>query len=372
MTIFTEIAFLFLKLGLTAFGGPAAHIALMEEEIVRRRQWMSRQYFLDLIGVTNLIPGPNSTEMVMQCGMHRAGFWGLVIAGICFIIPATVITIIFAFLYYQYGTLPEFVSALYGIRPVILVVIVAAVYKLGRTALKSRELAIIGACVLVFALSGGSEIIGILAGGFLGMLWLKRKDMKTIYPAAFAVPFSGVSVAPVVPAALDLSSMFWSFFKIGATFFGGGYTIFAYFQDEFIHRLGWLTQQQLLDAVAVGQFTPGPVLSSAAFIGYQLFGLKGALAATVGIFLPSFILVALIHPWLSKLRQSAWLSAFLDAVNVSAVAVMAAVAGSLGVQALTDVPAVMIAAACGLCLWKLPKINPAWLILLGGAVGISL
>jgi len=296
-----EIAWLFIKLGTTAFGGPAAHIAMMEDEIVRKRRWMDRQHFLDLVGATNLIPGPNSTEMAIHCGYHRAGVTGLIVAGTCFILPAILLTSLLAHFYLRYGALPQVAPFLYGIKPAIIVVILNAVFRLGRQAAKGWKLVAIGLAVAVTNFIGGYEIFCILAGGVIGGFAIRLSERLGTFSAFFPISTLSISAFPAILQGMEkadasLLKLFLSFLKIGATLFGSGYVLVAYLDGEFVQGLQWITRQQLLDAIAIGQFTPGPVLSTATFIGYQMTGGQGALLATLGIFLPSFIFVLIINP----------------------------------------------------------------------------
>jgi len=373
----SEVALLFFKLGLIAFGGPAAHIAMMEDEVVTKRQWMSREHFLDLVGATNLIPGPNSTEMAIHCGFHRAGLAGLITAGVCFIFPAVTLTGLLAYIYVQYGQLPAIEPFFYGIRPAVLAVILGAVLKLGQKALKGWELGVIGAGVIVSVLLGISEIAAILGGGLIGMLWLNFKGKGGGGKAFLVLPlkkFPALAALTASTAAVtfSLSQLFLSFLKIGCVLFGSGYVLIAYLEGEFVERLAWLTQDQLLDAVAIGQFTPGPVLSTATFIGYQIQGIEGALLATLGIFLPSFVFVAILNPLIPKLRKSPWASKFLDAVNISAVGIMAAVVIQLAFASVTGVKTALIAALSVLAVTAFKKINAAWIVVGGSLLGYAL
>ncbi|MCB0840186.1 MAG: chromate efflux transporter, partial [Bacteroidetes bacterium] len=336
-----KLASLFFRLGLTAFGGPAAHIAMMEDEVVEKRKWMSREHFLDLVGATNLIPGPNSTEMVMHTGMHYGGIPGLFIAGICFIFPAAVLTGILGWFYKSYGELPAVAPFLMGIKPAVLAIILAAVIKLGKKALKKHAYAILGLLVIVAALWGINEVVAILAGGLIGMLAIQLVNRFWLNTTPLLFPL----ILPLLQAkAFSLPKLFLVFLKIGAILFGSGYVLVAYLEGELVDKLGWLTQQQLLDAIAAGQFTPGPVLTTSTFIGYQVGGFSGAVLATLGIFLPSFLFVAILNPLIPRLRKSTWAGAFLDAVNVSAVGIMAAVLLKLGYHTLVDWRSGVIAA----------------------------
>lgn len=373
-----ELGFQFLKLGMIAFGGPAAHIAMMEDEFVTRRGWISRQHFLDLIGATNLIPGPNSTEMTMHVGYERGGWPGLFVAGTCFILPAVIITGLFGWLYVSYGSLPEVEPFLYGIKPAVIAVILGAVWKLGKTAVKGWRFAVMGAAVVVAMLAGLGEIWALLAGGVLGTLWLRAAGYDSSRTADRFVPIlflqqapdttgaAATAVAAGTAAGVSLGKLFFFFLKVGSVLYGSGYVLVAFLEGGLVQDYGWLTQTQLLDAIAIGQFTPGPVLSTATFIGYVIDGMPGAAAATIGIFLPSFFFVLILNPIIPKLRDSVWLSAFLDAVNVAAVALMVAVTIELGATTLVSWPAWVIA-LCAAVLAIRMKLNAAWLVL-GGAV----
>ena len=290
-----EVAQVFFKLGCFAFGGPAAHIAMMEDEIIEKRKWMTRDYFLDLIGATNLIPGPNSTEMTMHCGYERAGKAGLFVAGIAFIFPATIITAILAYLYVKYGQLPEVEPFIYGIKPAVLAIIASAVFKLGKKAIKSTELIIIGILVLIVSLLGVNEVVALLTAGVLGMLYfyLKSRTLSHLNSLSPIILFLGLNT---VFTKISTLKVFLIFLKVGAILYGSGYVLFAYLDAELVTR-GLLTRAELIDAIAIGQFTPGPVLSTSTFIGYQISGFMGALVATAGIFLPSFLFVLLLNPF---------------------------------------------------------------------------
>lgn len=349
-----EVAQLFLKLGISAFGGPAAHIAMMEDEVVTKRKWMTREHFLDLVGATNLIPGPNSTEMAIHCGFHRAGWLGLIVAGVCFICPAVLLTGILAFIYVSYGHIPTIEPLFIGIRPAVLALILAAIIKLGKKAVKNYELGLLGILVVVGVLKGMSEIGAILLGGFCGMIWL-----------IISKKARGGNLFCFTP-------VFLFFLKIGCILFGSGYVLVAYLQGELVEQLQWINQQQLLDAVAIGQFTPGPVLSTATFIGYQIAGVSGAFWATLGIFLPSFLFVALLNPIIPVLRKSSWMSCFLDAVNVSAVGVMLAVLIKLGLNVLVDWKMIFIAIVGVGYVIFLKRFSTVWLIVLGALCGYVL
>jgi len=365
-----EVAGLFLKLGFIAFGGPAAHIALMEDEVVHKRKWMDRQHFLDLMGATNLIPGPNSTQMTMHCGYERAGVAGLFTAGLGFLLPATVITGVIAWLYAAYGQLPEVEPFITGIKPAVLAIIAGAILKLGKKALKGLELGILGVLVLGASLAGVNEILALLGAGAAGMIFFHFRhgsDGK----ANAATGFLLVNASASGLSAITTLKVFWTFLKVGAVLYGSGYVLFAYLDAELVAR-GWLTRAQLIDAVAVGQFTPGPLLSTATFIGYQLTGPWGAVAATAGIMLPSFLLVLFLNPLIPRMRKSSLLSHFLDSVNMAAVAVMLAVLIGMGVESLTDWKAVVIALLGAGAVFGMKKAGAVWIVLGGGLLGYLL
>ncbi|MBD3232803.1 MAG: chromate efflux transporter [candidate division Zixibacteria bacterium] len=377
-----QIAFLFLKLGFIAFGGPAAHIAMMEDEVVTKRKWMSQQHFLDLVGATNLIPGPNSTEMAIHCGFHRGGIPGLLVAGASFIFPAVLLTGALAYLYVNYGTVPEVEPFLFGIKPAVIIIILNAVYKLGKKAVKGWLLAVIGAGVLAVSLLGLNAIYSILSGGIVGMIILYSRDRFQASPMALISPFlikmksQSPFLIPISVTATDssvpLMKLFLIFLKVGAILFGSGYVLVAYLDAELVQSLGWLTANELIDAIAIGQFTPGPVLSTSTFIGYQINGIPGAIVATLGIFLPSFFFVAILNPLIPKLRQSKLASAFLDAVNVSAVAIMITATIHLGQEVMLDWRSWVIAALSAIVVFSFKKLNSAYIVLGGAVIGYLL
>ncbi|MEX2162474.1 MAG: chromate efflux transporter [Anaerolineales bacterium] len=362
-----ELASLFLRLGFTAFGGPAAHIAMMHDEVVKRRKWLSEQEFLDLLGATNLIPGPNSTEMAIHIGWQRAGLAGLLFAGACFILPAMFMVLALSWLYVEYGATPQAGWLLYGIKPVVIVLIIQALWNLSKTALRSAWLAGLGFTVLVLYLLGVNEIALLFGGAALGMLVKVLLDKRLSDLKGLFVPL-GVTLAPLSAAAFSLPVLFLSFLKIGAVLYGSGYVLLALMRAEFVEGLAWLTDKQLLDAVAIGQLTPGPVFTAATFVGYILGGLPGGLVATAAIFLPSFIFVWLSAPWIPRLRRSPLASAFLDGVNVSALGLMTAVAWQLAGASFIDVPSVAVGLLAAFLLFSY-RVNSAWLVLGGGAAG---
>lgn len=364
-----EVVALFLKLGIIGFGGPASHIAMMRDEVVRRRRWLDDARFLDLLGMTNLIPGPNSTEMAMHLGYVRAGWPGLVVGGVCFIAPAMVIVLALAWAYVAYGGRPEASAALYGIKPVIIAVVVQAAWALTRTAVKGPLLGVVGVATVVLYAAGVNEL-AVLVGG--GLVMLIARGGRRSGALLFVLPLSpAASAVTGVGAAVSLPTLFVTFLKIGAVLYGSGYVLLAFLRNDFVQRLGWLTEQQLLDAVAIGQFTPGPVLTTATFIGYVLAGWAGGVLATVAIFLPSFVFVALSHPIVPKIRASARAAAFLDGVNVAALGLMVAVTWPLGRAAIVDVPTALLAlGAAALLIWR--RVNSAWLVMGGALVGLAL
>ena len=365
-----DLAKLFLKLGIIGFGGPAAHIAMMQDEVVTRRKWMNQQHFLDLVGATNLIPGPNSTEMAIHIGYDRAGWKGLLVAGLCFIVPAVIITGIFAVLYKNYGQLPQIQPFIYGITPAIIAVIAAAVYPLARKSLKTKQLWIIGATAFVLNLLGIGEIFILFGAGFLAMALKALKGNASGNLKSFlALPL--LQAAGSGLAATGGMGLFLTFLKIGAILYGSGYVLFAFLDTELV-ATGLLSRQQLIDAIAVGQFTPGPVFSSVTFIGYQINNFQGALIATLGIFLPSFVFVALLNPLVKKIRNSTIFAAFLDAVNVASVAVIAVICIEMGVDSITDWRTITIAIVSFLIVFGFRKLNSAFIVAGGSILGFLL
>lgn len=358
-----EVAKLFLKLGLIGFGGPAVHIAMMEDEVVRKRKWMDHQHFLDLVGATNLIPGPNSTEMTMHIGREQAGAKGLVVAGACFILPAVIITAVLAWAYRRYGHLPQVAPFIYGIKPAIIAVVFVAMINLGRKALKNVELGVIGVLCVTSVMAGMNEIIVLfgagLAGILLHLLKKNRREVLSLIPVFF---LQVNNIMQDFPA----TKLFFIFLKIGSLLYGTGYVLFAFLDAELVVK-GLLTQQQLIDAIAVGQFTPGPVFSSATFIGWQMGGMAGAIAATIGIFLPSFLFVALLNPLIPKLRKSKIMGTFLDTVNIASVAIILSVLLDMSRSVFTDWRTISIAVAGLIATVYFKKLNTAFIVL-GGAV----
>jgi chromate transporter len=371
-----QVAQVFLRLGFTAFGGPAAHIAMFREEVVTRRQWITDEHFLDLLGATNLIPGPNSTEMAIHIGYARAGWRGLIVAGTCFVLPAASIVLALAVLYVHYGRTPTAEWLLYGIKPVIIAVILQAIWGLLGKAAKNWFLGAVGVTVFGLYLLGLNEILLLFGGGLAAMLASRATLIsEAIKGSAGALTLLGLPGALLTQlpasssASISLSVLFLTFLKIGAVLYGSGYVLLAFLRNDFVERLGWLTNQQLLDAIAIGQFTPGPVLTTATFIGYLVAGLPGAVLATVGIFLPSFIFVLVTNPFIPRMRRSPWLSALLDGVNVAALGLMAAVTLELGRNGIVDAMTAALAIGAAILLVRF-KINSTWLITGGGIIGL--
>jgi chromate transporter len=376
-----EVGRLFLRLGFFSYGGPAVYIAMMRDEVVARRRWVDDAGFLDLLGATNLIPGPNATEMAIHLGRVRAGWRGLVLGGICFIVPAMLITLGFAWAYVEYGSTPEVTWLLYGVTPVIIGVVVQALWALGRTAIRGWLTPAVGVAVVVLYFLGINEIALLFGAAALVMVARNLRRLvglgsawaglllPGLGAAKVALPL-GMTAAATTATSVSLSQLFLTFLKIGSILYGSGYVLLAFLRADFVERLGWLTEQQLLDAVAVGQVTPGPVLSTATFVGYVLGSWEGALLATVGVFLPSFVFVTVSGPIIPHLRRSAWAGALLDGVNVAALALMAGVTWQLAQKAIVD-PLTAILAALGAALLLRFSLNSAWLVLLGGLVGLA-
>jgi chromate transporter len=365
----TEVATLFLKQGFTAFGGPAAHIAMMHDETVNRRKWLSDQDFLDLMGATNLIPGPNSTQMAIHIGFLRAGWPGLIVAGICFIVPAMLIVLLLAWLYVRYGATPQAEWLLYGVKPVVISIIVQALWNLGPKAVKGPITAVVGITVLALYLGGINVIALLFGGGLIVMLIANFQQIRRRPLGISLVPLTGAGALAQVALPISLPLLFLTFLKIGAVLYGSGYVLLAFLRADFVVGLGWLTDQQLIDAIAIGQVTPGPVFTTATFIGFLLGGIPGAFVATLGIFLPSFLFVAISNPLISRVRNSAWLSGFLDGVNVASLGLTAAVTWQLGRASLID-PLSILLALVSLGLLIRFKINSTWVIVGGAIIGL--
>jgi chromate transporter len=362
-----ELVQLFARLGTLAFGGPAAHIAMMEDEVVKRRGWLSPADFLDMISACNLIPGPNSTEMALHIGHRRAGLIGLIVAGASFILPAVAITVALAWAYVAFSKMPQLAGVLYGIKPVIIAVAVQAIWRLARSALRTRFLIGLTAVAVAAALAGLDEMVILLAAGVIAIVILRMRG--TLGSATMLVSVSTAANAATVAAApFSFASLFLIFLKIGSVLFGSGYVLLAFLQSDFVERTHWLSQAQLLDAVAVGQITPGPVFTTATFVGYLLGGNLGAIVATVGIFLPAFFFVSISGPLLPHVRRSPVAGAFLDGVNAGSFALMVEVTWELGRAAVVDTTTLVLVVASAILLLRF-RLNSGWLIALGGAVG---
>lgn len=367
-----ELVRLFLRLGVTAYGGPAAHIAMMHDEVVVRRKWMTDQHFLDLVGGTNLIPGPNSTEMAIHIGFARGRVPGLVLAGLCFIVPAALITLVFAWAYVEYGTTPAADWFLYGVKPVVIAVVLQAIWGLGRRALGGVITGATGAAVVAGYLLGFNEIALLLLGG-LFVMFVRNGGRITSWRAfALAPPFAiaGLPLQATEAQPTSLWLLFLLFLKVGSILYGSGYVLLAFLRADFVERLGWMTDEQLVDAIAIGQLTPGPVFTTATLVGYFVEGVPGALVATVGIFLPSFLFVGLLTPIVPRLRRSTWTASALDGVNAASLGLMVAVMLQLGQASLIDAPTVLVAAVSAVLLFRY-RVNSTWLILGGALVGVG-
>ncbi|HET7219555.1 MAG TPA: chromate efflux transporter [Vicinamibacterales bacterium] len=367
-----ELAALFLRLGTTAFGGPAAHIAMLEDEVVRRRRWLSRDRFLDYVGATYLIPGPNSTELAIHIGYTRRGWPGLLVAGSCFIAPAAAIVTLVAWAYVRYGSLSRAVGLMSGVTPVVIAIVVQALWQLGRTAIKCRGLALV-AVLATGGLAAGAHELLILASAGIAWMLVAGGARKASAAAAAALlashPTGAAAFVAAAAPAVSLWTMTATFVKIGSVLFGSGYVLLAFLRADFVDRFGWLSDKQLLDAVAVGQVTPGPVFTTATFIGYVLGGFPGAALATAGIFLPAFVFVALSAPIVPRIRRSRRAGAALDGVNVASLALMAVVSWRLGHAVLTAPLPIALAIASFVALVRF-RVNSTWLIAVGGVVGI--
>lgn len=374
-TSLLDLALLFLRLGTTAFGGPAAHIAMMEDEVVRRRRWMTHEEFLDLLGATNLIPGPNSTEMAIHIGHRQRGWTGLLVAGASFILPAALIVTAFAWAYVRYGSLPQVTGVLYGVKPVIIAIVLQALWSLGRAAIKNTFLALVAVAGVALTFAGVHELLVLFGAGVItgsGRLIARpirtRHSLLTISGSPVAL-FLQASTA--VAAPFGLWPLFLFFLKVGSVLYGSGYVLLAFIRADLVERWHWLTETQLLDAIAVGQVTPGPVFTTATFIGYVLGGSRGALVATLGIFLPAFFFAAISGPLVPRIRKSTIAGAFLDGVNVAALALMSVVTYQLGRAALIDAATIVLAVISAVVLFRF-RVNSAWLVLGGAIIGLLL
>ena len=376
MTPALEVFTSFLKLGFTAFGGPAAHIGMFRDEFVRRRKWLTDEEFLDLLGATNLIPGPNSTEMAIHIGYLRAGWAGLIVGGLAFTLPAMLIVLVFAWLYVEYGSTPQASWLLYGVKPVVIAIVLQALWELGRKAIKGNLTLAIGIACIVLYFLGANEVLLLFTGGLTLMLiqnWTRLHEAKPsiLLPLHFdtaSLLNAALPTLAAAPISFSLSTLFLTFLKIGAILYGSGYVLVAFLRADFVERLGWLTEQQLIDAIAIGQITPGPLFTSATFIGYLLGGVPAALIATLGIFLPSYIFVAISNPIIPKLRRSTWLGSLLDGVIAASMSLMAAVTFQLGQASLIDLPTIIIFGLSTILLIRY-KVNTTWLIIGGALIG---
>src|SRR5262245_29133889 len=372
--IIPALAWLFLKLGCIAFGGPAAHIAMMEEEVVRRRRWLTADEFLDLLGATNLIPGPNSTEMAIHIGHRKAGWPGLFVAGSCFILPAALIVSLAAWAYVSYGSLPETSAILYGVKPVIIAIVLQALWRLGTTALKNGTLVLVGITGVILVYLGFHELAIIFGGGGVTALvrlqakWRERggHDKDSIVLSA---PLTLLAQQSVM-ASFGLWPLFLFFLKVGSVLFGSGYVLLAFLRADLVERWHWLTESQLLDAIAIGQIIPGPVFTTATFIGFLLGGPEGALVATIGIFLPAFFFVAVSGPLVPRIRKSEMAGTFLDGVNAASLSLMAVVTWQLGRAAVVDWWTIALLATSLILLMRY-RLNSAWLVVGGALIGVT-
>jgi chromate transporter len=377
-TSLSDLAKVFVRLGTLAFGGPAAHIAMMEEEVVRRRRWLTREEFLDYLGAANLIPGPNSTELAIHIGYGRGGWPGLLVAGLSFIIPATIIVMAVGWGYVRYGQLPQVAGMLYGMKPVVIAIVAQALWNLGRSAIKTRGLMALAIAAAAASAGGVNELV-VLAGAAIACAGVRvasrarRRTMKLAVAGGVTLTGTAALSAHALTTAVSgspfsLAVLFLTFAKIGSVLFGSGYVLLAFLRADFVEHLHWLTERQLLDAIIVGQITPGPVFTTATFVGYVLGGPAAAVIATAGIFLPAFVFVAASGPLVPRLRRSPVAAAALDGVNVASLALMAVVAWQLGRVALRDplTVAMAILSLVGLVVYR---INSAWLIAAGGLIG---
>jgi chromate transporter len=364
-----ELARLFLKLGTIGFGGPAVHIALMRQEVVDRRRWLTEEHFLDLVGATNAIPGPNSTELAIHIGRERAGWKGLLVAGSAFIAPAVVIVLVLAWLYVDYGATPAAENLLYGIAPVVIAIVADALWKLARVAAKGPALVILGGIVFLLYLLGVNELLLLAAAAAIASITTNARRIVGSGMPVMVTAASFLQWSAQPQGGVDLSRLFLVFLKFGSVVFGSGYVLLAFIRADLVSRLGWLTNEQLVDAIAIGQFTPGPVFTTATFIGYLVAGLTGALLATIAIFLPSFVFVAGLNPLIPKIRRSPWLAPALDGLNMASVGLMAGVTVQLGRAGIMDALTIALAMVSFVVITRW-KPNAAWLILAGAVVGL--
>jgi chromate transporter len=364
-TSLQELSALFLRLGVIGFGGPAAHIALMHDEVVKRRAWLTEERFLDLVGAANIIPGPSSTELAIHIGWERRRWPGLVIAGLSFIVPAMLITGALGWVYVRFGAVPATAWILYGIKPVILGVVFQAIWTLLPKAASTPRLRVIGAAAAVLCALGVNELAVLFGAGVLALGTARRDGASTGLLAL--LPVAQLTAAAAKPLVTQ-SALFWVFLKCGSVLFGSGYVLVALLQRDLVERLGWLSEAQLIDAIAIGQVTPGPVFTTATFIGYVLAGPSGALVATAGIFLPAFVFVAASGPLIPRIRRSPLAAAFLDGVNVASLALMAVATAQLARAAIIDIPTGVLAVIAATLLVRF-KLSPTWLVSAGAAIG---
>lgn len=392
-TTLAELARLGLKLGATAFGGPAAHISMLHREVVSGKGWFTEEEYLDMLSATHLIPGPNSTEMILHVGHQRAGWKGLLVAGGCFIAPAFAIVLILAWVYVEYGTIPAAQGLLWGIKPVVFALILQAVWKLGRKAITSRLLATAGILVFIGFTAGVNEILLMLLAGLLVLGWKRGFSFIGAKKAWLGIglpptswmglpekpgilfgweigPWTGfLGTAGIVTTTVTYSGLFLVFLKVGAVLYGSGYVLIAFLQADLVEGLRWITQKQLIDAVAVGQITPGPLFTTATFIGYVVAGVPGAVLATIGIFLPAFIFVAISSPLIPKIRRSSWAGHLLDGINAASVGLMAGVLWPIGSTISVDVWSVLLLMVAAILLWR-TRINAIWLVVGSALIGV--
>ena len=365
-----ELASVFLRLGLTSFGGPAAHIAMMEDEAVVRRRWLTRERFLDLLAIANILPGPSSSEIAIYLGYVRAGWLGLLVGGVCFIAPAALLVVAIAWTYTRFDALPQMGDLLYGIRAVAVAILLQALWRFGRAAIRDAISAVVGVTAAAMSLAGVAPIAVLVVSG-IAIAMARRTEAAGMGGAAALLPLSPTAAAGAASGAVTLTGLFLVFLKIGALVFGSGYVLLAFLRADLVERLRWLTEQQLLDAVAVGQVTPGPVFTTATFIGYLLAGWTGAAVATVGIFLPAFLLVAASGAFVFRLRESRLVASILDGVTIGSLALMAVVTWQLGRLAIVDVATAAVAIGSGVLLLCF-QLNATWLIVAGAAIGMVL
>ena len=364
-----EVSAVFLRMGLTAFGGPAAHIGMFRHEVVERRKWVSDDQFLDLLGATNLIPGPNSTEMAIHLGYLRAGWAGLLAGGIAFTLPAMLIVMVFSWLYVRYGSTPQADALLYGIKPVMVAIIAQAMWELGRKGIKGPLTLLVAAGAFGLYFLTINELLLLLTGGLVVMLVQNRSRLRSMLRKNTALFITPLFAAATAPVPFSLGLMFLTFLKIGAVLYGSGYVLIAFLRADFVDRLGWITEQQLLDAITIGQITPGPLFTSATFIGYLLGGVPAALLATLAIFLPSYVFVAFSNPLIPRLRGSPWFGPLLDGVIAASLGLIAGVTVQLGRASLVDLTTILIFGVTLFILFRF-KINSTWLVIAGAVIGL--